>query len=64
MAPRRTGPGTSGLVDVADEASVVGLVDAAVGFGGRIDGVVHAAGVAGGGPVHMLPTRSGIGCSG
>ncbi|HEV3280736.1 MAG TPA: SDR family NAD(P)-dependent oxidoreductase [Acidimicrobiales bacterium] len=42
-------------VDVADEGSVVALVDAAVQFGGRIDGVVHAAGVAGGGPVHMLP---------
>jgi NAD(P)-dependent dehydrogenase (short-subunit alcohol dehydrogenase family) len=42
-------------VDVVDETSVVELVDAAVRFGGRIDGVVHAAGVAGGGPVHMLP---------
>ena len=43
------------LVDVADEEAVVGLVDAALRFGGRVDGVVHAAGVAGGGPVHMLP---------
>lgn len=42
-------------VDVADEESVAGLVEAAVRFGGRIDGVVHAAGVAGGGPVHLLP---------
>lgn len=42
-------------VDVADEASVVALVEAATRFGGRIDGVVHAAGVAGGGPVHLLP---------
>ncbi len=42
-------------VDVVDETSVVELVDAAVRLGGRIDGVVHAAGVAGGGPVHMLP---------
>ncbi len=42
-------------VDVADEGSVAGLVQAAAHFGGRIDGVVHAAGVAGGGPVHMLP---------
>ena len=31
------------------------LVAAAVGFGGRVDGLVNAAGVAGGGPVHMLP---------
>jgi NAD(P)-dependent dehydrogenase (short-subunit alcohol dehydrogenase family) len=43
------------LVDVADEESVVELVASAVRFGGRIDGVVHAAGVAGGGPVHLLP---------
>jgi NAD(P)-dependent dehydrogenase (short-subunit alcohol dehydrogenase family) len=43
------------LVDVADQASVIELIDAASRFGGRIDGVVNAAGVAGGGPVHMLP---------
>jgi NAD(P)-dependent dehydrogenase (short-subunit alcohol dehydrogenase family) len=42
-------------VDVGDEDSVAALVGAAVRFGGRIDGVVHAAGVAGGGPVHLLP---------
>jgi NAD(P)-dependent dehydrogenase (short-subunit alcohol dehydrogenase family) len=42
-------------VDVADESSVASLVAAAVGFGGGIDGLVNAAGVAGGGPVHMLP---------
>jgi NAD(P)-dependent dehydrogenase (short-subunit alcohol dehydrogenase family) len=40
--------------DVADEGSVVELMAAAVGFGGRIDGVVNSAGVAGGGPVHLL----------
>ena len=40
--------------DVADEGSVVELIAAAVGFGGRIDGVVNSAGVAGGGPVHLL----------
>ena len=41
-------------VDVTDEASVVALVDdAAVAFG-RVDGLVNAAGVAGGGPVHMV----------
>lgn len=38
--------------DVADEAAV-GSVFAAVN--GRLDGVVHSAGVAGGGPVHLLP---------
>ena len=45
-------------VDVADEGSVVALVDAAVGFGGgSVEGLVNAAGVAGGGPVHMLPAE-------
>jgi len=42
-------------VDVGDEDSVADLVRATVAFGGRIDGVVHAAGVASGGPVHLLP---------
>lgn len=41
--------------DVTDEQSVGALVDAAVRFGGHLDGVVNAAGVASGGPVHMLP---------
>jgi NAD(P)-dependent dehydrogenase (short-subunit alcohol dehydrogenase family) len=44
-------------VDVGDEDSVVELVDAAVRFGGRIDGLVNAAGVASGGPVHTLPAE-------
>ena len=44
-------------VDVADEASVAQLVRAAMGFGGTVDGLVNAAGVAGGGPVHMLPSQ-------
>jgi NAD(P)-dependent dehydrogenase (short-subunit alcohol dehydrogenase family) len=43
-------------VDVTDEASVVGLVEEAVGAFGRVDGLVNAAGVAGGGPVHMVDT--------
>jgi NAD(P)-dependent dehydrogenase (short-subunit alcohol dehydrogenase family) len=42
-------------VDVADEESVAALVAAAVAFGESIEGLVNAAGVAGGGPVHMLP---------
>jgi NAD(P)-dependent dehydrogenase (short-subunit alcohol dehydrogenase family) len=37
--------------DVGDEASVADLFD---GVDGRIDGVFHAAGVAGGGAVHQL----------
>jgi NAD(P)-dependent dehydrogenase (short-subunit alcohol dehydrogenase family) len=41
--------------DVTDEHAVAGLVEAAVALGGGVDGLVNAAGVAGGGPVHMLP---------
>jgi NAD(P)-dependent dehydrogenase (short-subunit alcohol dehydrogenase family) len=43
--------------DVGDEPSVVDLVAAATAVGGRIDGVVNAAGVASGGPVHLLPAE-------
>nr|WP_319446160.1 MULTISPECIES: SDR family NAD(P)-dependent oxidoreductase [unclassified Mycobacterium] len=42
-------------VDVLDADAVGGAVAAVVTAAGRLDGVVHAAGVAGGGPVHMLP---------
>jgi NAD(P)-dependent dehydrogenase (short-subunit alcohol dehydrogenase family) len=41
--------------DVTDEHAVAELVEAAVTLGGGVDGLVNAAGVAGGGPVHMLP---------
>jgi NAD(P)-dependent dehydrogenase (short-subunit alcohol dehydrogenase family) len=37
--------------DVTDEAAVVSMLAA---VSGRLDGAVHAAGVAGGGPVHLL----------
>jgi NAD(P)-dependent dehydrogenase (short-subunit alcohol dehydrogenase family) len=40
--------------DVTDEGAVVALVAAAVGAGGRLDGVVNAAGVAGGGLAHQV----------
>ncbi len=40
--------------DVTDEASVAALVHEAAAVSGRIDGVVNAAGVASGGPVHLL----------
>ena len=43
-------------VDVTDEASVIALVDETARAFGRIDGLVNAAGVAGGGPVHMVDT--------
>ncbi|OBF79531.1 oxidoreductase [Mycobacterium sp. 852002-51163_SCH5372311] len=38
--------------DVTDEEAVAAVFDAVPG---RLDGVVHSAGVAGGGPVHLLP---------
>jgi NAD(P)-dependent dehydrogenase (short-subunit alcohol dehydrogenase family) len=40
--------------DVTDEDSVEELVQASVAFGGDLSGLVHAAGVAGGGPVHLV----------
>jgi NAD(P)-dependent dehydrogenase (short-subunit alcohol dehydrogenase family) len=40
--------------DVTDEAAVEALVAAAVETGGRLDGVVNAAGVAGGGLAHQV----------
>jgi NAD(P)-dependent dehydrogenase (short-subunit alcohol dehydrogenase family) len=51
----RDGQWAFSQVDVADEESVEALVRATVNFGGAVDGLVNAAGVAGGGPVHMLP---------
>jgi NAD(P)-dependent dehydrogenase (short-subunit alcohol dehydrogenase family) len=42
------------VVDVRDEAAVARVVEAAFVEHGRIDGVVTAAGVAGGGPAHLL----------
>ena len=42
-------------VDVRDEAQVEAAVAAAVGRTGRLDGVVTAAGVAGGGAAHDIP---------
>jgi NAD(P)-dependent dehydrogenase (short-subunit alcohol dehydrogenase family) len=41
-------------VDVRDEDAVAALVDGVVTEHGRLDGVVTAAGVAGGGPVHLV----------
>ncbi|MCU1460567.1 MAG: dehydrogenase, short-chain alcohol dehydrogenase like protein [Acidimicrobiales bacterium] len=42
-------------VDVRDETAVAATIDAVAQRFGRIDIVVNAAGVAGGGPVHLLP---------
>jgi NAD(P)-dependent dehydrogenase (short-subunit alcohol dehydrogenase family) len=41
-------------VDVRDEDAISAAVDGTVGENGRIDAIVTAAGVAGGGPAHLL----------
>lgn len=41
--------------DVLDADAVAAAVAAVVTVAGRLDGVVHCAGVAGGGPIHLLP---------
>jgi NAD(P)-dependent dehydrogenase (short-subunit alcohol dehydrogenase family) len=43
--------------DVRDEAAVAAAVASTLGRFGRLDVVVNAAGVAGGGPVHLLPAE-------
>jgi len=42
------------VVDVRDESAVAGAVGAVAAEHGRIDALVNAAGVAGGGPVHLV----------
>ena len=44
-------------VDVRDEGAVEAAVGAVLARAGRLDVVVNAAGVAGGGPVHLLPVE-------
>lgn len=41
--------------DILDGDAVADAVAAVVSEAGRLDGVVHSAGVAGGGPIHLLP---------
>ena len=47
-------PGVDFVLDVRDEEAVREAFGQVVGAHGRIDSVVHCAGVAGGGPVHLL----------
>lgn len=47
------GPGTV-AADVRDEAAVAAALDGVVAAHGRLDAIVTAAGVAGGGPGHLL----------
>ena len=44
-------------VDVRDEAAVAAAVDAVVAAHGRLDIVVNSAGIAGGGPVHLVDAQ-------
>ena len=46
--------GTDIILDVRDEEAVAGAIQDIVAAHGRLDSVVNAAGVAGGGPVHLL----------
>ncbi len=48
------GPTIDRTVDITDEGAVADLVAGIVSTHGRLDSVVNAAGVAGGGPVHLL----------
>jgi NAD(P)-dependent dehydrogenase (short-subunit alcohol dehydrogenase family) len=45
-------------VDVCDEAAVEALMQCVAADHGRIDGVINAAGIAGGGPAHLLDAAS------
>jgi NAD(P)-dependent dehydrogenase (short-subunit alcohol dehydrogenase family) len=49
--------GADVAVDVRDEAAIADGLAAIVRAHGRLDAVVHAAGVAGGGPVHLVPAE-------
>ncbi len=57
-AARTPGVLAHACVDVTDEHAVEGLMQRAVTDFGRLDGVIHAAGIAGGGPIHVLDTAS------
>ena len=56
--PRGVAPASFAELDVRDDAATLELVESIVAEYGRIDGVVTAAGVAGGGPVHWLDEAS------
>lgn len=47
--------GSDVSLDVRDEAAIEAGFGAVIAKHGRLNAVVHAAGVAGGGPVHMVP---------
>ena len=49
--------GADVALDVRDEPAIASAVAAVVRDHGRLDAVVHAAGVAGGGPLHLVPSE-------
>ena len=49
--------GAEVALDVRDEDAIAAAVAGVVEHHGRLDAVVHAAGVAGGGPVHLVPAE-------
>ncbi len=49
--------GADVVLDVRDEAAIRAAFAEAVASYGRVDAVVHAAGVAGGGPAHLVPAE-------
>ncbi len=53
----RDDAGVDASVDVRDEAGIEAEFAAVVAAHGRVDAVVHAAGVAGGGPAHLVPAE-------
>jgi NAD(P)-dependent dehydrogenase (short-subunit alcohol dehydrogenase family) len=55
LAPSGPADVTYLRADVLDADAVAAAVDAVVAAAGRLDGIVHSAGVAGGGPVHLVP---------
>ena len=56
--PSHVEPAAFADLDVRDDAATASLVQSIVTAHGRIDGVVTAAGVAGGGPVHWVDEAS------
>ena len=58
IAPGPVGGPEVLMMDVTDEGAVAATMAAVVADHGRLDGVVNAAGVAGGGAVHLLDTAT------
>ncbi len=54
VPPREHDRFTGVSADVSDDDAVQAAFQAAAAVTGRVDGVMHAAGVGGGGPVHLL----------